>query len=215
MSAVTLASKRAASRVQRRLFPLQLAVMLQGFLLWVPIEKLFMTEIGFTAVTVGVMAAAYAAVVPLVEFPSGILADRWSRRGVMVIGALSLAVSSLVGGLSDNVITYIAAAMILGIYFAMNSGTIDAVVYDTVLEETGTNDSYERSVGRVRLLESLMFVVSALIGGLVAEWTSTRLTYFATIPATLLAIIAFLVFREPQLHRRPSVNLCAGTLRSR
>ncbi len=201
MSAVTRPSTGTAAQIKRRLFPLQVAVMLQGFLLWVPIEKLFMTEIGFTPVTVGVMAAAYAAVVPLVEFPSGILADRWSRRGVMIIGALSLAISSLVGGLSDNVITYIVAAMILGIYFAMNSGTVDAVVYDTLLEETGTNDGYERQIGRVRLLESGSFVVSAVIGGLVAEWTSTRVPYFVTIPAILLAIVAFLVFREPQLHR--------------
>ncbi|MGH3650843.1 MAG: MFS transporter, partial [Acidimicrobiia bacterium] len=201
MSTVTGAPAVIASRTQRRLLPLQLAMVLQGFLLWVPIEKLFMTEIGFTPVTVGVMAAAYAAVVPLVEFPSGILADRWSRRGVMVIGALALAVSSLVGGLSNNVATYIAGAMILGIYFAMNSGTIDAVVYDTVLEETGASDTYERHIGRVRLMESLAFVLSALVGGLVAEWTSTRVTYFATIPTTLLAIVAFLAFREPQLHR--------------
>ena len=62
--------------LRRRLLPLQLAVALQGFMLWVPVEKLFMNEIGFDAASVGVMAAAYAAVVPIIEIPSGILADR-------------------------------------------------------------------------------------------------------------------------------------------
>ena len=65
----------------RRLLPLQIGVALQGLILWVPIEKLFMTEIGFDAASVGAMAAAYAAVVPLLEVPSGILADR--RRGAV------------------------------------------------------------------------------------------------------------------------------------
>jgi hypothetical protein len=65
----------------RRLLPLQIGVALQGLILWVPIEKLFMTEIGFDAAAVGTMAAAYAAVVPLLEVPSGILADR--RRGAV------------------------------------------------------------------------------------------------------------------------------------
>jgi hypothetical protein len=51
----------------RRLLPLQIGVALQGLILWVPIEKLFMTEIGFDAAAVGTMAAAYAAVVPLLE----------------------------------------------------------------------------------------------------------------------------------------------------
>src|SRR5262245_63594924 len=86
--------------------------------LWVPVEKLFMTEIGFTAGTVSVMAAAYAAVVPLLEVPSGILADRRSRSLIMVCASIALLASTLLGGLSTNVPTYIAAAMILGVYFA-------------------------------------------------------------------------------------------------
>ena len=44
--------------------PLHIAVTLQGAMLWVPVEKLFMSGIGFTAASVGVMAAAYAAVTP-------------------------------------------------------------------------------------------------------------------------------------------------------
>jgi hypothetical protein len=69
----------------RRLRSLQVGVALQGFMLWVPVEKLLMSEIGFTAASIGVMAAAYAAVVPLLEVPSGILADRWSRSWLMAL----------------------------------------------------------------------------------------------------------------------------------
>ncbi|HEY3004826.1 MAG TPA: MFS transporter, partial [Kribbellaceae bacterium] len=54
----------------RRLVPLQVAVGLSGLGLWVPVEKLFMTQIGFTARSVAIMAAAYAAIVPLLEVPS-------------------------------------------------------------------------------------------------------------------------------------------------
>ena len=35
------------SRLARRLRPLQIGVGLQGFMLWVPVEKLFQTQIGF------------------------------------------------------------------------------------------------------------------------------------------------------------------------
>jgi MFS family permease len=185
----------------RRLLPLQIAMGLQGTLLWLPIEKLFMTQIGFDAASVGVMAAAYAAVVPLLEVPSGILADRWSRRWVMILACLALMASSLVGGLSSNVITYVVAAMILGIYFALSSGTVDSIVYDTVLEETSSSELYERWIGRVRTVESAALVVSALVGGVLAEYTSARFTYFATIPLVGLAIIGFLWFDEPQLHK--------------
>ena len=191
----------APRSLARRLLPLQIGMGLQGLILWVPIEKLFMTQIGFDAASVGVMAAAYAAVVPLLEVPSGILADRWSRRWVMILGCVALVASSLLGGLSDNVMAYVVAAMILGVYFAFGSGTVDSVVYDTVLEQTGSNELYETWIGRTRAVESAAFVLSALAGGVLAQYTSTRFTYFATIPLVGLAVIGFLRFEEPRLHQ--------------
>jgi MFS family permease len=192
---------RHVSHLGKRLAPLYVAVGLQGFMLWVPVEKLFMNEIGFNVTSIGVMAAAYAAFVPIVEVPSGILADRWSRRGVLVLASLALALTALIGGASTNVPMYIGSALALGVYFAMYSGTMDALVYDTVLEETGDSSSFERLLGRVRLIESVTLVASALLGGWIASLTTPRLTYFLTVPFVLLSVVAYLRFREPRLHR--------------
>jgi MFS family permease len=187
--------------LRKRLLPLHVAVFLQGFIFWVPVEKLFMTEIGFDAAAVGVMAAAYAAVVPIVEVPSGVLADRWSRRGVLVVASVALMLCSLIGGLSNDVPTYIASALVLGVYFAMYSGTMDAIVYDTVLEETGGGGGFERRIGQLRLIESAALVASSLLGGWTASLTSTRLTYFLSVPFAALSVVAYVRFREPVLHK--------------
>lgn len=192
---------RRSRMLRKRLVLLYGAVGLAGIGLWVPVEKLFMSEIGFTPVTVGVMAAAYAAFVPIVEVASGILADRWSRRGVLVIASTALAVSALIGGISTNVGTYIVSAMVLGVYFAMYSGTMESVLYDTVLEETGESTSFQKQLGRVRLVESIALAGSALAGGWIASLTSTRLTYFLTVPFVAASIILYLLFREPHLHK--------------
>lgn len=208
----------AASDVQRRLRPLHVAVALQGFMLWVPVEKLFMNEIGFDPAADGMMAAAYAAVVPLVELPSGILADRWSRRGVLAMAGVALALCALIGGLSTGVSTYVVSALMLGVFFAMRSGTLDAVVYEVVLEETGRSDTFERHIGRVRLTESLALVGGALAGGALAGLTSTRLTYVATVPFAVVSVVACLRLREPRLHeaqvRAPLRTHLALTVRS-
>ena len=81
----TTSSGAATPALPRRLRPLFLATLLQGMILWVPVEKLFLDEIGFDPTSMGVMAAAYAAAVPFLEIPSGILADRWSRRNVLIL----------------------------------------------------------------------------------------------------------------------------------
>jgi MFS family permease len=187
--------------LERRLRPVYVAAFLQNVALWVPIEKLFMTDIGFDNGSVAVMAAAYAAVVPLLEVPSGILADRWSRRGVVLLAQAALIVSVVVGGVSPNVGTYIVAALFLGVFFAMQSGTFESIAYDTVVEETGDGAKFEPTIGRIRFMESAGLVVSALVGGLLAEVVPLRATYFMTVPFIVAASVALVRFREPRLHR--------------
>ncbi|MGW1345690.1 MFS transporter [Kribbella sp. NPDC002412] len=187
--------------LRRRLLPLWVGAFLQGFALWVPVEKLFMTEIGFDAATVGVMVAAYAALVPVAEVASGVLADRWSRRGVLMLAGVAMVVSVSVAAASQNVVSYIVAALLFGVYFAMYSGTIEAVVYDVVLEETGDGEGYEREIGRVRFVESVALVASALAGGWLASILSTRATYILTLPFVLLYLVALTRFCEPRLHQ--------------
>jgi predicted MFS family arabinose efflux permease len=193
--------RSAGAALQSRLRPIYVAAFLQNVALWVPIEKLFMTDIGFDNGSVALMAAAYAAVVPLLEVPSGILADRWSRRGVLFIAQAALIVSVLVGGLSPNVGVYIVAALFLGVFFAMQSGTFESIVYDAALEETGDAEPFERTIGRLRFVESAGLVASAFAGGLIAEVVPLRATYFMTAPFIAIAAVALWRFREPRLHR--------------
>jgi MFS family permease len=188
------------SPIHRRLAPLAAASLFGGVALWVPVEKLFLAELGFTPQTIGVMAAAYAAVVPMLEIPSGILADRWSRRGVLLVGNAGALVSVLVGGLSTNVASYMVAALLLGVYFAMQSGTFDAIVYDTVVEETGDSERFESILGRVRMVESASLVLGALGGGALAALTAPRVTYFLTLPFLAVSTMFLVAFREPRLH---------------
>jgi predicted MFS family arabinose efflux permease len=167
----------------------------------VPIEKLFMTTIGFNPASVGVMAAVYAVVVPMLEVPSGVLADRWSRRGVLILAAVAAILSVLIGGLSQSVAVYMVSAGFLGVFFALQSGTLESVVYDTVLEETGGSDAFEKTIGRVRLVESVALVASALAGGAIAAVASLRATYFLTAPLLAASCLVLIRFREPRLHK--------------
>ena len=216
--AIAAPAAAALSTVSRRLRPLFVGVAMQNFLLWVPVEKMFMTEIGFDAAAIGVVAAVYAAVVPLLEVPFGVLADRWSRTGMMIASTLALAASSLVGGLSTNPGIYAVAAVLLGVFFALDSGMADSIVYDTVVEQTGCGTSYEKWIGKLHAVEAAALVASALLGGLLAAVTSARTDYFITVPVVLTAIVALRRCREPQLHRtaeRVSFRRQAGaTLRA-
>ena len=192
---------RAPESLRSRLVPLYAAAFLQAFALWVPIEKLFMITIGFDAASVGLMAAVYGAVVPVLEVPSGVLADRWSRRGVLLLASLAAVIAVVIGGFSQSVAAYMVSAAFLGVFFALQSGTFESIVYDTVLEETGDSEKFERTIGRVRLVESAALVIGAIAGAVIAEIASLRATYFLTAPLLLGSTAALFLFREPRLHK--------------
>jgi hypothetical protein len=94
----------------------------------------------------------------------------------------------------------------------MQSGTVESIVYDTILEKTGDSAGFEAAIGRVRLLESGALVTSALAGGVIAEVASLRTTYFLTIPPLVGACLVLFRFREPRLHKATETE-ASGSLR--
>ena len=184
----------------RRLLPLFIAAFSQGLVLWAPIEKVFLKSIGFDQAALGLMAACYASLIPLLDLTSGILADRWSRKGVLILASVASMLNALLGGLSHDVPTYLISTLFFGVEVALVSGTYESIVYDTLLEEIGESHAFERRLSQVKLLNSLALIISSLAGGIVATVLSPRLAYFATIPLVAISLGALLTFKEPHLH---------------
>jgi len=191
----------AFARIARRLAPLYVAAFFHAFVLWYTIEKLFMHTIGFDDAGIGLMVAAYSAVMLLCETPSGILADRWSRKGTLMIASIFLAIASLVCGISDGPLLYVIGSLVWAIFFSLYSGTYDSIIYDTVKEESGSGELYEKFFGRFRIIDSIGLVSSALIGGLLASWLGLHAVYFLTIPLAIGSLVALWLFEEPKLHK--------------
>ena len=193
----------------RRLLPLYLASFSQGLVFWFAIEKVFMTHIGFTAASIAIVAIVINLTGLLLEIPSGILADRWSRKGVIILSSAALAAASILLGLSNSVLEYTVVSILIGVYFALHSGTYDSIVYDTMLEENGTRHGYEKYYGFVALSASAGMVISSLIGGVVANNFGLSTAYFLSVPGGIVAIVCLLFFKEPKLHKS-SVDLHIG-----
>ncbi len=113
----------------RRLLPLFIAAFSQGLVLWAPIEKVFLISLGFDQATLGLMAACYASLIPLLDLTSGILADRWSRKGVLILASVASMLNALLGGLSHDVPTYLVSTLFFGIEVALISGTYESLTY--------------------------------------------------------------------------------------
>lgn len=194
-------------KIQRRLRPLYAAQFLQGFVLWYAIEKVFMQSIGFTGATIALETVLFTVVMLIANIPLGVLADRWSRKGVLVLSSVALIASSLICGLSNGFWVYAVGGICWGLFYAGYAGTYDSIVYDTLLEETGGTGSYEHYYGRVQLFDSVALVLGSLLSSLVVHLWGLRTTYFITIVPSVLSIFALAAFREPTLHRKHTAEL--------
>lgn len=189
-------------KVWRRLLPLYVASFAQGLVLWYAIEKVFMDSIGFDASQITVVVIIGSVVGLLLEFPSGIMADRWSRKGVLGLSYAALAVVSLLFGLADNVLEYTLASVVFAVYVALQSGVNDSIVYDTLLEETGSRKRYEKYYSYVAMFASAGLVIGSLLGGLVGDLIGLEAAYFLSVPGAVAAVISLVFLKEPTLHKK-------------
>jgi MFS family permease len=171
-------------------------------MLWYAVEKLFMQNIGFNTAQIALTGIIISITMVALQVPTGILADRWSRKGTLMLGSGALAINALVGLLSHSVFPYLLYASILwGIFAAIRSGTFDAVVYDVLQEETGNGDGFEHYFGRLQAYSATAFVAAALLSGVVGKYLSVRATFWVSMPFIALSFLAILRFKEPTIHK--------------
>jgi len=189
------------SVILRRLLPLFIAKFLLSFVFWYAIEKAFMRSIGFDDGGIGVMAAVYATVAISMEVPSGILADRWSRKGVMIIAAICLSLSSWAAWVSHDPSFYILSPLFWGLFEAMASGTGSAMLYDALQEEQGHTRNYHTLLGRFEMIGGVALIAGALLGGVVSTYGSLRSPFLVTALTSLVAIVAIAFYRDTASYK--------------
>lgn len=161
-----------------------------------------MKSIGYNDATIGLIITLIGVTMLVAGIPSGVLADRWSRKGVLMLAIISLGLSALIGGLSTNVAMYATLGITWGLFYALYDGVGSSMIYDTILEEHGKADNFAKYYGRSQVINSISLIMGSLISvAMVRVWDLNSL-YFASIPSALLAIIALSFFHEPKLHQQ-------------
>lgn len=187
--------------LRRRLRPLYVTAWLQGCVLWYSIEKPYQVSIGFSDQAITAATALYIIVMAIATLPLGILADRWSRRGVLHLATCGLVLASLLCGLSHGFWMYAAGLAAWGLFYAGYAGTYDALVWDVLLEETGTADGFEVWFGRIQRTEAAALITGTVLCFGVSRIADLRAEFILTIPVTCCAFISLHLFREPVLHK--------------
>jgi MFS family permease len=163
---------------------------------------LFFQKHGLDAFSISLLLAIWAGVKLVLEVPSGILADKFSRRNLILIGRVFKVCAFIAwlgagSGLFFGPFWYFAVGFMLwGASGALFSGTFLALVYDE-LKAYGRENEYEKVQGWMISASTSGIATALFIGGFVAE-ISYGYVFAVSIISTCLAFCIMLTIKPVQ-----------------
>jgi len=185
------------------IYKLYVANFLTGIVFWYAVEKVFMQSIGIDPFLIGVNAVIFLVITVLFDIPSGMLADRWSRKYTLLLALGALVASSIVHGVSTNFILYACGTVVYAGYVVLSWGTFQAMMYDS-LAEIHLEKQYSKYQGRAYGLFMIGAALSSAASGYLSNAHGLRALYFWSSIVSIGALIVVATIREPRRYRQTS-----------
>ncbi len=182
-------------RLKSNIWKIYLYRMLLGMVFPVPVIVLFWQNHGMNLTQIMVLQSIFATTMALLEMPSGYLADVIGRRKTLILAGCSNSIAVVVYSFSHHYSHFLVAEIFFACGFSLISGADAALIYDT-LQAIGEDHRYQVVYGKLWFYILCAIGFSNILGGLIAT-INFRLTFYASVPFFLLAVVIAMTLREP------------------
>lgn len=159
------------------------------------IERLFWASRNMSVMDVVWIEIIYSGIVVVLELPTGMFADRFSRRTWIILDAFLSFMEFVILIFATSFWHFAVAVALSAVGHAFQSGAHNALIYDS-LKVTNQENQFEKVLGRIKAVD----YSGALVAGLVGAWVATKLplvsTYWMSLVSLLLAILVSLTLQE-------------------
>jgi len=174
---------------------------------WTVAAVFFVTDLGMSPLELVLAGTALEVAYFIFEVPTAIVADTYSRRASIVVGAVIMGLAYVATGLAPGVATVLTAAAVMGFGWTFKSGAEDAWLAD----EVGTDNvaaPYQRGAQAAR--------IGALVGIACAVGLALVDLRVPIVVAGLVLVLlgAALVVLMPETGFRPATRDEVGALRT-
>ncbi len=126
------------------------------------------------------LQSLYSLAVFILEVPSGYASDIWGRKPTIMISGLAGTAGSFLYALGTNFWHFLVAELLLAILWSFQSGTLDALTYETHQELKLSNSHYDYVTHRQKFLNFLFQAIGSFMGGIVAYFFGLRVALLCT-----------------------------------
>lgn len=142
-----------------------------------------------------IIQSAYSIAIVLFEFPSGLLADNYSRKNLYSLSKLFLIIMFLIVLFSNQFYLIFAAWFCYGIAAALDSGTLDAYIINQ-LKLAHHGAELRKFLALSNRLEIVGLLLGSSLGGILYHFIGINIYVLGTVFLVASTLISFFFFKE-------------------
>lgn len=163
--------------------------------LWV----IYLQHQGLSLVQVGFCESIFHLTSLLSEVPSGILADRYHYRTVLILSRLMAILYAVIMLTADNFWLFALGFVISAWSYNLQSGTIDAFMYESLAVDKKQH-RYPQIISASNSIIEAANTLGIVIAGWFVHW-HFEMTYWIYLISAIVAIAALVVMIEPRRQK--------------
>lgn len=142
-----------------------------------------------------IIQSAYSIAIVLFEFPSGLLADNYSRKNLYSLSKLFLIIMLLIVLFSNQFYLIFAAWFCYGIAAALDSGTLDTYIINQ-LKLAHHGAELRKFLALSNRLEIVGLLLGSSLGGILYHFIGINIYVLGTVFLVASTLISFFFFKE-------------------
>ncbi|TVR67219.1 MAG: MFS transporter [Spirochaetaceae bacterium] len=167
----------------------------QDLALVYPVYMIYFQQQGLDYLRMSWLLAIWGVPVLLMELPSGVIADLWSRKWSLVIGMGLKAAGFGVWLVRPDFVGFALGFVLWGLQEGICTGVGEALLYDS-LRASGEESRFVQISGRGGMLRRLAIVLSVLLGGALFTLSASVVMIASSAAMVIAALCAALIPEE-------------------
>jgi len=187
-------------RLERNIRLLYIQAILRSAIFIAPILVPLMQSRGLSFLKIMLLQSIFAFASMLFEIPSGYFSDKLGRKKTIVIASISLTFGNILFYLAHSFWQFVAMELTFAFAYSMLSGTVSALLYETLLELNRENE-YSKLWGDIGFYSLISVAGASLIGGVLAKISLNLPLLLVTVPFGISTIFALMLI-EPNVAKK-------------
>lgn len=178
------------------------------FILFYAVDTLFYLERGITSSQYLFFVVISYIVQLLFEIPSGVLADKHSKKKVLIISQILFIISTIIFIIAQNYIVFIIATIVAGLHKCFGTGIVNSFLYESLENK----NKFNKCLFIKNTIYYTAYMLAMPIGGFIAEKLSIVTTYYITLIPAIIGLIVLFFLNENETNNAKNNDNITGKL---